>query len=163
MCTWYSKEQFRSMRATFRLSTTDLCFFYSTLFSEICKWLNNNRLFYLSINRIIRLHEIILLELSGAATDGIKISEGRTGSRSRSWLCPNNFKRYTQGCEGMVETFQNYSWIQDFEADCPEDVVCLLCLLHKIQWRCQNTKKSYAHQRETTVSSSDCLQLPPFS
>ena len=31
------------------------------------------------------------------------------------------------------------------------------------QWHSQNTEKSYAHQRETTGSSSDSLQLCPFS
>ena len=68
--------------------------------------------FYFSINRIIRLHEIILLELSGAATDGIKISEGGTGSRSRSGLCPNNFKRYIK--EVMKEWFNGFCIIPEF-------------------------------------------------
>ena len=31
------------------------------------------------------------------------------------------------------------------------------------QWRSQNAEKSYAHQRETTISSNDSLQLRPFS
>ena len=31
------------------------------------------------------------------------------------------------------------------------------------QWRSQNAENSYAHQREITGSSSDSLQLRPFS
>ena len=34
--------------------------------------------------------------------------------------------------------------------------------IHIAHWRSQNAEKSYAHQRETTGSSSGSIQLRPF-